>query len=299
MSSMTSPATTPAAPTLGELPLASLKVLALLCKPLPINQVCDVSTWPRRKVEELARAQGLRIGYGGRARHPDGPHALAAIEAAATRAIYTLTRPHARHADTADGAAEPLEQPRNRDGDGDAAVTSPAGTGAGGEHDGIARDRAEWLRTAPIDALLSAAAEYDAARITAAAAKVDAAVTVLRDRLIAAERDRVQAEAAAKVGQLRAELAAAERQARQLGAKLPRRTTRAVGKPARRARPRGTDRRFWPGSDYTPRAVREWARANQMGDQVPPAGAFLPDHVVEAALAAGHGKADQLAEAGR
>jgi len=323
MPSMTSRTQAPAAPALGtahpslpgdpsgDLTAAQAKVLALLCKPLAVDKVCDVSTWSRQQVVKLAERHGLRIGHAGMARHPGGPAALAAVEAVATRAAYALTSP----APTSSPAPSSPARPRTAETDGfttDSTTDGVAGRGnrEDGNKDDKTRepgDRVERLRTALIDDLLAAAVDYeDVPRIASAAAKVDAAVTVLRERLIAAEQARAQdeadatarAQAAAQVDKLRAELAAAEEQARNLGVKVSRRARNAAGnggadgpgagKRPSGSKPRGTDRRFWPGTDYTPRAVRQWARANGMADLVPAVGAFLPDQVVEAALAAGH-----------
>lgn len=312
-----SPTTPPTPPALGELTAAQAKVLALLCKPLPVDQVADVSTWNRQQVVQLAEQHGLRIGAGGRARHPDGPQVLAAIEAAAIRTAYTLSspapdrpgRPGTAHADgpAAGPAGSQGHAPARDDGKDEHGTDGPQAQQTG--------SRVEQLRTALIDDLLAAAAGYEGfPRVAAAAARVDAAVAVLRERLIAAEQARTQADAdvkaraaaQAEVQRLRAELAAAEQHARQVGVKVPRRTsTSATGGAVGASRshkpglpsgagPRGTIRRFWPGTDYTPRAVREWAHANGMGDKVPRTGGFLPDEVVEAALAAGHGKGHQI-----
>jgi hypothetical protein len=156
-----------------------------------------------------------------------------------------------------------------------------------------ASDRTGELQTADLPTLLKTAAQVDTRPVKLAVARVTAAIEQLRERLIVTEQQRLQEEAATAVRQeavrevqrLQAELASALQRARDVGARIP--TT---------ARKESSGRRFQPGRDYDPKAVRAWAREVGRTDQVPQYGRYLPDTIITAYLTAQQATANGLSD---
>lgn len=148
------------------------------------------------------------------------------------------------------------------------------------------RERVERVAEVTVEESLRMAQSCPATRVQAGAAAVENAVRVLRDRLTAHETQVAEKLAAAEardaaeaaIQRLEKELETARARLRDATATLGRRRSAAQRPSAQKKQ----SPRYKPGVDYQTSEARAWAKTNGYSADLPAAGRYVPDHVIEA-----------------